>query len=98
MDRLHNMQTIQAKPAEKIKKIVNETFNSFIIFTMHAQHRNLEKVMYELCCKALSIETSPSEFSQNTTKDPSHLSFSKDTDNHQLVSQVFQNVTTQIRN
>ena len=33
-DRLHNLQTIDAKSPEKIKKIVNETFNSFIIFSV----------------------------------------------------------------
>lgn len=96
-DRLHNLQTIGAKSPEKIKKIVNETFNSFIVFAMCTQNKNLEKEIYQLCCKILSIEMIPYEFPQ-ITQDHSHLIFSEGTDIHQYLSLVFQNVTTPIKN
>lgn len=95
-DRLHNLQTIGAKSPEKIK-IVEETFNSFIVFAMCTQHKNLEKEIYQLCCKILSIEMIPYKFAQ-ITQDHSHLTFSEDTDTHQYLSLVFQNVTTPIKN
>ncbi len=95
IDRLHNMQTIQAKPTEKIQKITNETFKSFILFAMYTKLKDLEKVMYQLCCKALSIEAAPGCL--QVTADVSHLAYLEDTYTHQLVSQVFQNITTLIK-
>ena len=50
-DRLHNMQTLGAISPEKAKKITEETLNFFIITTMYMGYKNLEKVIYELCCK-----------------------------------------------
>ena len=96
-DRLHNLQTISSKSPEKIKEIANETFNSFIIFAMCTNNKNLEKAIYQLCCKNLFIEMIPYEFSQIIKKD-SHLLLSKDTDIHQHLSQVFQNVIAPIKN
>ncbi|EPS66460.1 guanosine polyphosphate pyrophosphohydrolase/synthetase, partial [Genlisea aurea] len=49
IDRLHNMQTIHAKPIDKIQKTVTETVQSFIAFAMHAQFKDLETIMYQLC-------------------------------------------------
>lgn len=93
-DRLHNMQTIGVKKPEKIRKIANETFNSFVVFAMHEQHKDLEKLMYRLCCETLSIEAVTNELTEIMEHD-SHLISLEDTDTHQLVSQVFQNVTSQ---
>ena len=96
-DRLHNLQTIDAKSPEKIQSIVTETFNSFIIVAMCTQHKNLEEEIYQLCCKILSIEMISYKFPQ-ITHEHSHLTFSVDTDIHQYLSLVFQNVTTPIKN
>lgn len=96
IDRLHNMKTIGVKTPEKIKKIADETFNLFIIIAIHTKHQNLEKLIYNLCCKALSIEVLPCKFSQ-ITKGDSYLDYLKNTDTHQIVSQVFQSVTAQIK-
>lgn len=93
LDRLHNLQTIQAKSIDKIKKIVNETFNAFIVLAMGAEHKNLEKDIYDLCCKTLSIEMIEYEFPQ-TKESRSHLASIENTDIHQYLSRVFQNVTT----
>gem|GEM_PF-230557 len=91
LDRLHNLQTIQAKSIDKIKKIVNETFNTFVVLAMGAQHKNLEKAIYDLCCKTLSIEMIEYEFSQ-TNANRSHLASVENTDIHRYLFQVFQNV------
>ncbi len=97
LDRLHNLQTIQAKSVDKITKIVNETFNTFIVSAMGTEDKDLEKAIYQLCCKTLSIEMIHYEFPQ-ITHDHSHLICPEDTDTHQYLSQVFQTVTTPIKN
>ena len=96
-DRVHNMQTISAKIPEKIKKIADETFNSFIAYAMHLQNKNLENTIYQLCCKTLSIKMITFEFLKTITN-ASHLFCIEDNDTHQLLSQVFQNITVQIKN
>jgi len=48
-DRLHNMQTIKAKPPEKIKKIIDETVKIFIFLSMHLDAPLIEKNLVELC-------------------------------------------------
>ncbi|WP_425363781.1 HD domain-containing protein [Candidatus Tisiphia endosymbiont of Hybos culiciformis] len=52
-DRLHNMQTIGAKSPEKIKKIVEETFKSFISVSMCYGTKQLENILTNLCYKHL---------------------------------------------
>lgn len=90
IDRLHNMQTIQAKSTEKIQKTANETFESFIAFTMYTQFKNLETLIYQFCCKTLSIEIVPEML--QATEDASRLANLEDTDMYQLLSRVFQNI------
>lgn len=97
LDRLHNMQTIEAKSIAKIKKTANETFNSFIVYWMHMYAKNIERKIYQLCCKNLSIKMISYEFSQ-TIKEASHLCCIENGDTHRFLSQVFQNVTTQTKN
>lgn len=97
LDRLHNMQTIRIKSKAKIKKTANETFNSFIVYWMHMYAKNLERKIYQLCCKSLSIKTISYKFSQ-TIKEVSLLHCIKDSDTHHFLFQVFQNATNQIKN
>lgn len=97
LDRLHNMLTIGAKSQEKIQKIADETFNSFITFAMSEGNTTLEQTIYALCCKALSTEMISYELLPSTVKD-SALSYIEDNCTHQLLSQVFQNVTDQTNN
>ena len=96
MDRIHNMQTIQIKSEEKIKKTINETLGSFIVFAIHTQNKELEEALYHLCCKALAIQHDTYEPTQVTRQDTSHLVFSEGTETDRFVSQVFQNITTPI--
>jgi (p)ppGpp synthase/HD superfamily hydrolase len=97
LDRIHNLQTINAKSEDKIKRIVNETFNTFIVSAMATGDKNIEKTIYELCCQILSIEMINHEF-QQITSDYTHLVSLKDSDTHQYLSQVFQNVARPIEN
>ncbi len=57
-DRLHNMQTIGAKSPEKVKKIVDETIQSFITLSMYLGSRmpkmlQIEEEIYNLCYQNL---------------------------------------------
>jgi len=48
-DRLHNIQTIQAKSKEKIKKILNETIDNFIVLAAYLEVRDIERKLIQLC-------------------------------------------------
>jgi (p)ppGpp synthase/HD superfamily hydrolase len=91
VDRLHNVQTIRAKTSDKQKKTTTETLEFFMVVIIYAEYKNIEDIIYQICCKNLSIKI---PLNENT----SYLDYLDDTDNHQLVSQVFQNVTTQTKN
>ncbi len=52
-DRLHNTQTIGAKSPEKIKKIIRETLNYFIILVPYLGVSGIEKQFYKLCWNVL---------------------------------------------
>ena len=96
-DRLHNIQTLGAISPEKVKKITKETLNFFIVTTMYMGYKNLEKTIYEICCKHLSIDSSfDKDFQFSECK--SYLDFLEVSYSHQTVSQVFQNVINQIKN
>ncbi|WP_425363619.1 HD domain-containing protein [Candidatus Tisiphia endosymbiont of Hybos culiciformis] len=55
-DRLHNMQTIGYKSPEKIKKIVDETLQSFLAVCTYLGHVKLENHLYELCYNSVCEE------------------------------------------
>ena len=96
-DRLHNIQTLDAISPEKVKKITKETLNFFIVTTMYMGYKNLEKTIYEICCKNLSIDSSfDKDFQFSECK--SYLDFLEVSYSHQTVSQVFQNVINQVKN
>lgn len=79
-DRLHNMQTIGAKSPEKIKKIVVETLNSFLILATYLGIKEPEEELRQLCAKIIA----PNKY---------HLQNKKTfmSDNFQLPSLSFQN-------
>jgi (p)ppGpp synthase/HD superfamily hydrolase len=96
-DRLHNMQTLGCILPEKAKKITEETLNFFIITAMYMGYKDLEKVIYELCCNNLSIDSSfDKDFQFSECK--SYLDSLEVSHSHQTVSQVFQNVINQVKN
>ncbi|MDX1916932.1 MAG: HD domain-containing protein [Rickettsiaceae bacterium] len=95
VDRVHNMQTIKAQPYTKIQKIVNDTLNHFIITAIHTEYRDLEKLIYQLCCQNLLGTSAPSYHYIKATEDYSYL---RNTDIHPLVSQAFQNARLQSKN
>ena len=94
VDRVHNMQTIKAQAHGKAQKIVNDTLNFFIIAAIHTEYKDLETLIYQLCCNSLFDEIVPYK-SLQVMEDYSYL---KNTDIHPFVSQVFQNITTQTKN
>ncbi|BFD46314.1 MAG: HD domain-containing protein [Rickettsia endosymbiont of Sergentomyia squamirostris] len=55
-DRVHNIQTIEAKSPEKAKKIVQETMEYFIILAVYLGILNAEKHFYQLCLRTLNKE------------------------------------------
>lgn len=96
-DRLHNIQNLGAISPEKVKKVIKETLNFFIVTTMYMEYKTLEQTMYKLCCDNLSIDYSfdnELEFSESK----SYLDFLEQSCSHQTVSQVFQNVINQLKN
>ena len=96
-DRLHNIQTLGAISPEKVKKVIKETLNFFIVTTMYMEYKTLEQTMYKLCCDNLSIDYSfdnDLQFSESK----SYLDFLEQSYSHQTVSQVFQNVINQLKN
>ncbi|BBB56303.1 guanosine polyphosphate pyrophosphohydrolase [Candidatus Megaera polyxenophila] len=96
-DRLHNMQTLGCILPEKAKKVTEETLNFFIITAMYMGYKDLEKVIYELCCNNLSIDSSfDKDFQFSECK--SYLDSLEVSHSHQTVSQVFQNVINQVKN
>ena len=78
-DRLHNIQTISAKSPEKIKKIIDETLNHFIILA--------EYLGLPIISKIIHIYTDV-----NTVKD-TNLNITKfcDQEYYQPLSLIYQN-------
>jgi len=60
-DRLHNIQTISAKSSGKIKKIVRETQEVFLMLALYMELPNVGYFMNKLCTEAVSTK-SPSEY------------------------------------
>ncbi len=54
-DRLHNLQTIEAKSAEKIQKIIEETAKQFIGLSVFLETMDVEKVLIKICLKYLNV-------------------------------------------
>lgn len=88
IDRLHNMQTIGAKTAEKKKKTSTETIIHFVSMIMHLNIINLEKDINKLCILA---STQQSYYTQQ------NFSFAMKS-NDQTLPLVFENEVNQIHN
>ncbi|MCC8484165.1 MAG: HD domain-containing protein [Rickettsia endosymbiont of Labidopullus appendiculatus] len=58
-DRIHNLQTLGAKSAEKAMKIVKETICYFIKLCFYLEIPTAEKQLIELCYKNLPITPDP---------------------------------------
>jgi (p)ppGpp synthase/HD superfamily hydrolase len=96
-DRLHNIQNLGAISPEKVKKVIKETLNFFIVTTMYMEYKTLEQTMYKLCCDNLSIDY-PFDNELEFSESKSYLDFLEQSCSHQTVSQVFQNVINQLKN
>ena len=95
LDRLHNMQTLGIKSPEKIKKTTEETLNLFMVTTIYMGYKNLEDKLYKLCCDNLGTHYSFNNDLKSNEYEP-YLDFLEISHNHQIVSQVFQNILNQI--
>ncbi|WP_375332288.1 HD domain-containing protein [Candidatus Tisiphia endosymbiont of Temnostethus pusillus] len=85
-DRIHNLETVGVKSPEKIKKIVEETFKSFITVSMYYKTTQLENILTALCYKHLSITACPLDsttISRHKYQLPS-LTFENDTNQKQI--------------
>ncbi len=80
-DRLHNMQTISAKSPPQIKKIVEETFKTFLILAIYLKIYTIEEKLSKLCYPYL-----PTQISQS-----SDIVRFKEVDSFQVLSLAFQN-------
>ena len=96
-DRLHNIQNLGAISPEKVKKVIKETLNFFIVTTMYMEYKTLEQTMYKICCDNLSIDY-PFDSDLQFSESKSYLDFLETSYSHQTVSQVFQNVINQVKN
>jgi len=83
VDRLHNMETIDAKSPEKIRKTVEETFNAFIALSICLKIPALEKQLIKLCYQHLCIKPPHSHSKKKLS--------STFKDSSQLLSQAFRN-------
>ena len=79
-DRKHNLQTIGVKSPEKMKKIIKETMEEFIIIAMHLKIPAILQNLVALCYENLSIP----QFVQ-------HNLYQTFVDNSQLFSPISQN-------
>ncbi len=84
-DRKHNLQTIGVKSPEKMKKIIKETMEEFIIIAMHLKIPAILQNLVALCYENLSIP----QFVQ-------HNLYQICVDNSQLLSPIFQNDINQL--
>ncbi len=53
-DRLHNMQTIGAKSPEKIKKIIEETLQGFVILAIYLEIPEIKLNFIKMCFQHFS--------------------------------------------
>ena len=60
-DRLHNMLTISAQPPEKIKKITNETIETFIVLAAYLGIGDIEEKLVKICKSIINIGELPEE-------------------------------------
>ena len=86
IDRLHNMQTIEAKTTEKQNKIAKETIKSFITLAMYYDLHKTKEVLYQLCTKIIS--------NQDNQVESQYLSTAK----HFSLPPTFQNEINQMQN
>jgi len=86
-DRLHNIQTIGAKSPEKIKKIMEETVNTFLLLAAYLGIPEYQEELRQMCAKIIA-------------PDKNYLQNKKTfiSDNYQLPSLDFENEISQMQN
>ena len=75
MNKIHNLQTLGAKSPEKAKKIIEETFDSFIILAEYLKLRNITEILKEICYKYLLVKTLQEKNWQKTLSNGSRSLF-----------------------
>lgn len=88
MDRLHNMQSIFIKKPIKIKQIVSETVEIFLILSVYLELNDVELQLTKLCTKFLPKLSTCDEFNHFLTYG----------ENASLLSPIFQSEATHSRN
>jgi (p)ppGpp synthase/HD superfamily hydrolase len=82
-DRLHNVQTIEAKSPEKIKKIIDETIRVFLLLSTYLEMPQIKNSLLKFCYKYSQIK--PTVYSL------ANIQSTFSTDNFQLPSPKIQN-------
>jgi (p)ppGpp synthase/HD superfamily hydrolase len=98
-DRLHNLQTINSKPPEKISKTLEETFKQFISLSLYLKGSipdlyNTNKYMLDLCFEQLNkLESTKLKFHKKTNSSKILLSIKNYLKNFTIIStfQMFLN-------
>jgi (p)ppGpp synthase/HD superfamily hydrolase len=70
LDRVHNVQTINAKSPQKAIKILRETLDSFLLIAAYLEVTDIENKFRRICCDYLMPKTI---IKQNTSEEQSIL-------------------------
>ena len=74
IDRLHNIQTINALPRDKVKKAYKETLTNFLSLAVYFENKDIENIITEICYDPLKIkDESVKEFSMPIVLEDSYL-------------------------
>lgn len=86
-DRLHNTRTINAMPAEKIKRIADETIHYFVLLAVYLELNTIKEELLQICSKVLAPNKLYLQKNKQLLKN-----------NSPRLSPVFQNEIIQIHN
>ncbi|WP_341756066.1 MULTISPECIES: HD domain-containing protein [unclassified Candidatus Tisiphia] len=84
-DRIHNLETLGAKSPEKIKKVIQETMEEFIIVSMYLRIPIITQKLVALCYQNLSI----SQKTLSMLQFVEHNLYNTFIDNSQSLSPIF---------
>jgi guanosine-3',5'-bis(diphosphate) 3'-pyrophosphohydrolase len=85
-DRVHNLQTLGAKSPEKAKKIIDETFDHFVILAEYLELRDIADKLRQICYQYFTLKQQPENSYSAILEDKAPL-----------LSPIFQNEVYQIQ-
>ncbi|MCC8368485.1 MAG: HD domain-containing protein [Rickettsia endosymbiont of Oxypoda opaca] len=85
-DRVHNIQTLGAKSPEKARKIIEETFDYFVILAEYLELKDISYMLRQICYQYLALKQQPENNHSLILEDKAPL-----------LSPIFQNEVYQIQ-